>query len=138
MKNQKIGNMKMQNKKFECVLGFHEYTIPDKYNSNTKICKHCKKFGYYNLNGYEEWKEYDNNGNEIHFKNSDGIEYWTEYDNNGNVIYWKNSNGYEEWSDSEGNIIHRKYSNEYEEWLNNNDKWVNKKPKNWKYETEKV
>ena len=44
IKNLKIGNMKnMNNKKFECMLGFHEYTIPDKSNFGIKICKHCKK-----------------------------------------------------------------------------------------------
>ena len=31
-------------------------------------------------------KEYDNNGNMIHYRNSRGFEEWREYDTNGNVF----------------------------------------------------
>ena len=44
-------------------------------------------------NRCEEWKEYDENNNEIHHKNSDGFEYWNEYDENNNLIRSKDSNG---------------------------------------------
>ena len=33
-----------------------------------------------------EIREYDNNGNVIHYRTSDGYEVWCEYDNNGNVF----------------------------------------------------
>ncbi len=112
----------MKQKKFECMLGVHEYTIPDKGYFNIKICKHCKRKGYYKYpNGYEIWTKYDDKGNEIHWKDSYGGECWREYDDKGNEIHWKNSNGEEYWLD--------------------NNIWVNKKPKNWryeKYETEKI
>ncbi len=37
-------------------------------------------------------KEYDTNGNLIHY-NSDGYEEWKEYDTNGNLIHHKDSSG---------------------------------------------
>lgn len=45
---------------------------------------------------FEEWREYDANGNEIYHKDSDGLEYWIEYDINGNAIHYKGYNEYEE------------------------------------------
>ena len=53
-------------------------------------------------------REYDSNGNEIHFKNSNGYEWWYDYDSNGKLIHYKNSNGYETWYDSNGNKITKK------------------------------
>jgi len=41
-------------------------------------------------------REYDANGNMIHYKNANGFEYWQEYDSNGNEIHRKYSDGYEE------------------------------------------
>jgi hypothetical protein len=65
-------------------------------------------------------REYDTNGNLIHFKNSAGFEYWCEYDSNGNEIYRKysGSGGYEYWCeyDSNNNLIHYKNSDGGEEW----------------------
>ncbi len=108
----------MIEKKFECMLGFHEYTIPDKNNSYVKICKHCRKYGYCKYpDGFEIWTEYDDRGNKIHLKNSNGFESWRKYDNNGNEIHYKSSDGYELWKDTNG-------------------KWVGEKPKNWRYEYE--
>ena len=62
--------------------------------------------------------EYDNNGNQIHFKDSAGYETWREYDNNGKLIHSKDSDGYEACReyDSNGKLIHSKNSNGYEEW----------------------
>ena len=31
-----------------------------------------------NSNGYEWWREYDKQGNEVHYKNSDGDEWWSD------------------------------------------------------------
>ncbi len=33
-----------------------------------------------------------------HFKDSHGVEWWREYDENGNVIHYKSSDGFERWS----------------------------------------
>jgi len=53
--------------------------------------------------GFETWKEYDKNDNQIHYKNSYGYEYWEEYDKNNNVIHYKDSSGYETWSNDNPN-----------------------------------
>ena len=63
-----------------------------------------KKYEHYkNSDGYERWKEYDKEGNEIHYKSSDGYEDWKEYDKKGNEIHYKDSSGYERWSDDNPN-----------------------------------
>ena len=94
------------------------------YLNNVKVFEHYK-----DSNGYEWWKEYDENGNEIHYKNSDGTEKWYEYDENGNDIHYKNSkgDGHESWSeyDENNNLIYYKNSDGYE-WGKNNTK--NKEP----------
>lgn len=61
--------------------------------------------------GYEEWREWDENNNLIHFKNSEGLEYWKEYDEDGNVIHYKDESGYEYYDkyDNKHNLIsHRR------------------------------
>ena len=45
----------------------------------------------------EKWKEYDSNGNEIHYKDNDGYEKWCKYDSNGNMIHYKDNEGFEQW-----------------------------------------
>ena len=42
-----------------------------------------KEIHYKDSDGFEEWKEYDENNNLIHYKDSNGYEYWKEYDENG-------------------------------------------------------
>ena len=71
---------------------------------------------YKESNGYEWWREYDENGNVIYYKYSDGYEWWKEYDENGNVTYYKDSYGYEWWMeyDENGNETYYKNSNGYE------------------------
>ena len=68
--------------------------------------------------GYESWREYDKQGNEIHFKDSKGYERWSEYDKQGNEVHYKNSDGYEQWRkyDKQGNEIYYKNSKGYEWW----------------------
>ena len=66
---------------------------------------------YYGDNSYEEWREWDENNNLIHFKNSEGLEYWKEYDEDGNVIHYKDESGYEYYDkyDNKHNLIsHRR------------------------------
>ncbi len=65
---------------------------------------------------YERWLEYDQNGNEIHYKDSNGTERWNEYDQNGKLIHYKDSNGTERWweYDQNGNEIHFKDSEGYD------------------------
>ena len=81
-----------------------------------------KKYKHLKTSGFESWREYDENGNEIHFKDSAGSESWSEYDKNGNKIHYKDSNGYERWSeyDENGNKIHYKNSNGSESWSDDN------------------
>ena len=50
----------------------------------------------------ESWDDgdvskYDENGNEIHYKNTDGFEEWYEYDSNGKIIHSWNNRGVKEW-----------------------------------------
>ena len=73
---------------------------------------------YKNSDVCEEWKEYDANGNLIHYKDSDGREEWKEYDTAGNIIHYKKHNGYEYWDeyDTAGNLIHHKDSDGDEYW----------------------
>ena len=44
------------------------------------------------INGFEYWKKYDNNGNEIHYKDSNESEYRYDYDENNNLIHYKDLN----------------------------------------------
>ena len=44
-------------------------------------------------NNYEEWKEYDENGNEIHTSDNQGNEVWWEYDSKGEKISFRNNKG---------------------------------------------
>ena len=49
-------------------------------NTTTYFYNGIKKYKYYynNSDGYEEWREYDKQGNEIHCKDSDGDEWWSD------------------------------------------------------------
>ena len=51
----------------------------------------------------EAWKEYDEQGHEIHAKESNGIEWWCEYNEKGNKIHEWDSNGpaHEHWYEYE-------------------------------------
>ena len=62
--------------------------------------------------------EYDEKGNEIHYKDSDNTELWDEYDANGNNVYSKNIYGDETWFeyDANGKLIHSKFSDVKEVW----------------------
>ena len=64
-------------------------------------------------------REYDTNGNEIHYKDSNGYETWREYDANNNVIHYKNSDGFEEWYNSEGNVIDKPTKEGYNSTMSN-------------------
>ena len=115
-----------------------EYVLGEKYYKNfpgtgnkwvelsliTEYDEKGNEIHYKDSDGYEVWYEYDKNGNLIHMKDSDGYEAWCEYDKNGNEIYWKNSDGYEAWYeyDDSGNQIHRKDSDGYESWYEYDEK----------------
>ena len=49
----------------------------------------------------DERRDYNEQGNEIHFKYSDGYEGWSEYDEKGNLILSKDSDGFETWYEYE-------------------------------------
>ena len=59
-------------------------------------------------------KKFDENGNEIYFKDNDGYEEW--YDSNGNMNHSRCNNGYEYWAeyDSKGKEIHTWDTDGYE------------------------
>jgi len=62
-------------------------------------------------------KEYDKNGNLIHYRHNANLEEeWYEYDQNNNEIYYKSSGGYEEWKkfDQNNNLVH--YRDKETEW----------------------
>jgi YD repeat-containing protein len=121
--------------KMEDVLGYYAYgddfvllevealgDIETKYDKSVtnkmKVLRVVPREEY-TFNAVEEWKEYDANGNLIHYKNSNGEEYWIEYDANGNSIHHKDSNEFEEWKeyDANGNLIHCKNSFGDEYWM---------------------
>jgi len=76
-----------------------------------------KSFHIKYSNGFEQWREYNDQGKAIHYKDSDRFEEWNEYDDQGKLIHIKDSNGYEEWCkyNEQGNLIHYKNSNGFEE-----------------------
>jgi len=120
-----------------CLFGYHDYSkelTKDKDERGMCLCKHCKRSGYYKGAGFEMWCDYDERGNCTHIKDSDGYEIWYDYDEKGNMTHEKWSNGHEFWYDRKGNPIHEKWSDESGTWKNNRGNWVDKKPKNWKYE----
>ena len=41
-------------------------------------------------------KEYDEKGNEIHYRDSDGRECWYEYNANNRLIHYRTSDGFDE------------------------------------------
>ena len=77
--------------KLTCLFGFHNYSkkfIRDKGQHLARVCKVCKRSGYYKFAfGLEGWFDYYEEGNVIRRKYSDGDECWYEYDENGNEIH---------------------------------------------------
>lgn len=65
-------------------------------------------------------RKFDQNGNEIYYKNSIGDEEWREYDENGNLVYSKDSKGFKKWYeyDERGNLVYGKISTGKEERFN--------------------
>lgn len=65
-------------------------------------------------NSYEGWKEYDENGNEIHTSDNKGNEVWREYDSKGGQISYRNNKGENVSSqnryNSDDKIIFKEYS----------------------------
>ncbi len=78
-------------------------------------------------NGNKEWYEYDQNNNEIHYKNvvimdkTKNIEYWKDYDQYNNCIRQRYSDGDNYWYryDSEGNTIYSRDADGTECWYEN-------------------
>ena len=99
----------------ECTHKYSDEITKDKSGSYRYLCTICKRHGHYKYyNEHEYWYDYDDKGNNIHWRDDAGHEVWNKYDDEGNLIYSKNNSGCEEWK--------------------HNGKWVNKKPLNWKYE----
>ena len=65
-------------------------------DTTTYFYDDVKKYEHLNDNsGFEQWREYDKNGNETRLKTSSGYEQWKKYDENNNEIYLKTSDGFE-------------------------------------------
>jgi YD repeat-containing protein len=81
---------------------------------------------YRTSDGYEWWYDYDTNGKLIHSRDSDGHEVWREYDINGKLIHSRDSNGLEVWReyDINGKLMHSRDSDGYGEWYDDNGKWI--------------
>lgn len=58
----------------------------------------------------EEWKEYDDHGNKIHYKDTNGLEQWWEYNEYGKCIHYNDTNNFEKWYeyDEYGNEVYTK------------------------------
>lgn len=77
------------------------------YNNKGKKIHQIEKFS---VNGQENEKWFDDNGNEIHWKSSSGMENWTEYNSDNKPIHCKDNRNSEWWRqyDKYGNqILHK-------------------------------
>lgn len=98
------------------IVDGKEYVKKVKYIDFTEYDQNGNETHYKFMNRFESWYEYDSNGNEIHIKiiNEGKIETddWLEYDEKGNELHKKTSNGYEIWSqyDEQGNEIYSRNS----------------------------
>lgn len=91
-------SIKSSNKK-DIEISHKEFHI---YNDQNKLIYYCDSD-----REFECFRNYDENGNEIHYRDSNDFEYWKEYDNNNNVIHYKDNTGYEYWDlyDLSGKLI---------------------------------
>ncbi len=89
---------------FNLPVGTYKLSIKEDGVICTHISNDYLVYSKYH-NGFETWREYDENGNCIHVKYSDGLEIWYEYDEHGNMIHSKKSNGNEYWFNANGNEI---------------------------------
>jgi YD repeat-containing protein len=96
------------------VLGWRRNRRP---RQDTPVSKSASFQGS-TMSSIKPIREYDSNGNCIHYKDNMGIEQWYEFDSNGNCIYYKDNKGYEYWReyDSKGKEIHYKDNYEFEYW----------------------
>lgn len=94
--------------------------VIEKWFDDKGRCIHYKEVNC----DYEDWTEYDENGNDIHFKNTNDYEDWTEYDDNNKMIHYTCNYGLEEWCkyDDNGRLIECIGSTGYEEYRTYDDK----------------
>ncbi len=94
------------------IVGEEEWEEWKEYDINGNLIH------YKSNDGEEEWNEYDSDGNCIHYKDCDGFEIWREYNSNGKCIHHKDIDGDEKWNeyDSKGKLIHSKYNDGKEFW----------------------
>ena len=120
----KTKELQEQSKKEGYEAGYSGEYEPNDLTQEEQESQMYKKIYTKDSDGFEEWTEYDNKGNIIHFKDSEGFEKWYEYNDKGNVIHFKDSEGLEEWIeyDNKGNQIHFKNSYGFETWTEYDDK----------------
>ena len=77
-------------------LPFNRDMLSNEHN-NLKSMEKCIKDNfsiYYKINGYEFWKDYNENRNLVHYKDSTEYEEFIEYDDDDRVIKVYNNKGY--------------------------------------------
>ncbi len=73
------------------------HDIKVEIDDDTVDVYHRDKVIYSISEKYEQWWDYDDDSNEIHYKDSAGVESWTEYDSNGNKTQYRTSDGFTYW-----------------------------------------
>lgn len=106
--------------KMTCSSGFykrHEYDKNGKliYSAQGDISRDGDKVTI----THEEWKDRDENGKVIHYKESRGFESWKDRDENGKVIHYKDTCGFESSKDRDenGKVIHYEDNCGNESWI---------------------
>ena len=72
---------------------------------------------HFSREGWEEWRDYDERGNNSHYRCSAGLEWWSDHDAQGNTIHFRrNTDGMEWWKeyDERNREIH--YRDARREW----------------------
>lgn len=80
------------------------------YNDENKLISTKEKYN----DGLEILRKYDQDHNQIYYKESTGLEEWKEYDENNKLIHVKNTDGEEYWNiyDEDGNLVKKKIRTE--------------------------
>jgi len=87
----KSENLKLYNKEGNILYDF--YFNPNSISTEYTYNQNGNQLTFKNSNGYKWEKTFNLNGRELTFKDSDGISWEYTYDENGNELTYKHSNG---------------------------------------------
>ena len=76
------------------VVAFKKETYSNGYSCERTYDENGNQLTYKDSFNYSEEHTYDENGNQLTYKDSDGYSCERTYDENGNVLTFKNSKGY--------------------------------------------